>query len=72
MKHEWRKKEKSLYQPRTEPQVVEVPAFKFISISLTDPLLLTLRTTPGHSVDIRTQLDLVRSANKIGGKTNAT
>ncbi len=31
-KYEWRKKEKSLYLPKTKPELVEVPEFKFITI----------------------------------------
>lgn len=33
MKHEWRKKEKSIYIPKAKPEVVDVPSFKFITIS---------------------------------------
>lgn len=33
MKHEWRKKEKALYLPKSKPEVVNVPALKFITIS---------------------------------------
>ena len=32
MKHEWRKKEKSLYLPKASPERVEVPGFNFITI----------------------------------------
>ena len=32
MKHEWRKKERELYLPKTEPVIVDVPEFKFLSI----------------------------------------
>ncbi|MEM7298667.1 MAG: GyrI-like domain-containing protein [Bacteroidota bacterium] len=32
-KHEWRKKEKHFYQPKAKPEVVTVPAFKFVTIS---------------------------------------
>ncbi len=32
-KHEWRKHEKALYMPKTKPQVIDVPAFKFITLS---------------------------------------
>ena len=32
IKHEWRKKEKELYLPRNEPEIVEVPKFNFITI----------------------------------------
>lgn len=31
-KHEWRKKEKELYLPKTKPEIIDVPCFKFISI----------------------------------------
>ena len=31
-KHEWRKKEKAFYQPKTKPEVIEVPAFSFATI----------------------------------------
>lgn len=33
MKHEWRKAEKSIYQPKTEPELVDVPEFKYIVIN---------------------------------------
>ncbi|UTW61140.1 GyrI-like domain-containing protein [bacterium SCSIO 12741] len=32
-KHEWRKKEKSIYQPKTEPQFIDVPSFQFITLA---------------------------------------
>jgi len=32
MKHEWRKKEKAIYIPKTEPMVIEVPEYNFVSI----------------------------------------
>jgi hypothetical protein len=32
MKHEWRKSEKHLYLPKTKPEFLEVPEFKFITI----------------------------------------
>ena len=32
-KHEWRKREKHLYLPTTKPEVVDVPALKFLTIS---------------------------------------
>lgn len=32
MKHEWRKKEKAIYLPKTKPEVIDVPAFNFITI----------------------------------------
>lgn len=31
-KHEWRKKEKSLYLPKNEPEIIEVPKLKFLTI----------------------------------------
>ncbi|PCE66465.1 GyrI-like domain-containing protein [Sediminicola luteus] len=33
MKHEWRKKEKSLYLPKAKPEWVSLPAMRFLSIS---------------------------------------
>lgn len=33
MKHEWRKKEKHIYLPKTTPLVVDVPAYQFLTIS---------------------------------------
>ncbi|MCP4437967.1 MAG: hypothetical protein GY810_03405 [Aureispira sp.] len=33
MKHEWRKKEKAVYLPKNKPMVIDVPVFKFITIS---------------------------------------
>jgi len=33
MKHEWRKKEKGLYFPKTTPVKIEIPSFKFLTIS---------------------------------------
>lgn len=33
MKHEWRKAEKALYLPKTKPEILNVPAQKFITIS---------------------------------------
>ena len=33
MKHEWRKKEKSLYIPGNKPNIIDVPEFNFITIS---------------------------------------
>ncbi len=33
MKHEWRKKEKAIYLPKNKPEIVEVPAYQFITIS---------------------------------------
>jgi hypothetical protein len=32
MKHEWRKKEKQFYLPKTKPAVITIPAFNFIMI----------------------------------------
>lgn len=32
-KHEWRKKEKEFYLPKNKPEIVQVPEFKFVSIS---------------------------------------
>ncbi|MGH1471110.1 MAG: GyrI-like domain-containing protein [Cellvibrionaceae bacterium] len=32
-KHEWRKQEKQFYLPKRKPEVVNIPEFKFISIS---------------------------------------
>ena len=31
-KHEWRKKEKYLYLPKEKPEVIDVPAFRFITL----------------------------------------
>jgi hypothetical protein len=33
MKHEWRKKEKSLYLPKEKPELIEIPNFKYFMIS---------------------------------------
>lgn len=33
MKHEWRKAEKEIYVPKQKPVLVEVPAYKFITLS---------------------------------------
>ncbi len=33
MKHEWRKKEKALYLPKTKPEFVTIPPLKFVTIS---------------------------------------
>lgn len=33
MKHEWRKKEKELYLPKTKPEVINIPEFNFLTIS---------------------------------------
>lgn len=32
-KHEWRKKEKLFYLPKNRPEVIDIPAFKFLAIS---------------------------------------
>ncbi|MDG5492496.1 GyrI-like domain-containing protein [Psychroserpens sp. SPM9] len=32
MKHEWRKLEKNLYLPKAKPEVIDIPAYKFITI----------------------------------------
>ncbi|NQX81376.1 MAG: GyrI-like domain-containing protein [Flavobacteriaceae bacterium] len=32
MKHEWRKKEKSIYLPKTKPETIDIPEYKFITI----------------------------------------
>ncbi len=31
-KHEWRKKEKALYLPKNQPEIITIPEFKFITI----------------------------------------
>ena len=33
MKHEWRKKEKSVYIPKNKPEVIDIPEYKFITIA---------------------------------------
>ena len=33
MKHEWRKKEKDVYFPKTQAEVINVPPFKFLTLS---------------------------------------
>jgi len=33
MKHEWRKKEKTVYLPKTKPELIEIPEYQFVSIS---------------------------------------
>ena len=33
MKHEWRKKEKGLYLPKTQPEFVQLPSLHFVTIS---------------------------------------
>jgi len=32
MKHEWRKKEKSIYLPKNKPEIIDLPKFKFLTI----------------------------------------
>jgi hypothetical protein len=32
MKHEWRKKEKSLYLPKSKPEIIEIPEMKYFTI----------------------------------------
>ena len=32
MKHEWRKKEKEYYIPKENPQLLEIPEFKFFTL----------------------------------------
>ncbi|WP_413665253.1 GyrI-like domain-containing protein [Microbulbifer sp. CNSA002] len=32
VKHEWRKKEKSLYLPKTQPEVIDIPKLNYITI----------------------------------------
>jgi hypothetical protein len=32
MKHEWRKKEKSIYLPKSKPEFIDVPEFQFLTI----------------------------------------
>ncbi|MEZ5071238.1 MAG: GyrI-like domain-containing protein [Bacteroidales bacterium] len=33
MKHEWRKKEKGIYVPGNAPEIVEIPAYRFFTVS---------------------------------------
>ena len=33
MKHEWRKKEKNIYQPKTKPELINIPEHQFIILS---------------------------------------
>ncbi len=33
MKHEWRKKEKGIYFPKAKPELINIPTYKFITIS---------------------------------------
>ena len=32
MKHEWRKKEKNIYLPKTKPEIIKVPEYKYFTI----------------------------------------
>lgn len=32
-KHEWKKQEKAYYSPKAKPEIIEVPAFQFVTIS---------------------------------------
>jgi len=32
MKHEWRKKEKSIYLPKNKPEIIDIPEYKFLTI----------------------------------------
>lgn len=32
MKHEWRKHEKSIYLPKSKPEIIDVPTYKFLTI----------------------------------------
>jgi len=33
MKHEWRKKEKAIYIPKTKPELIDIPEYQFATIS---------------------------------------
>lgn len=33
MKHEWRKKEKSIYIPKQQPELIDIPEYKYITIT---------------------------------------
>lgn len=33
MKHEWRKKEKAVYFPKTQPEIIDVPSYTFLTIA---------------------------------------
>ncbi len=33
MKHEWRKKEKSIYLPKNKPELINIPTYQFITLS---------------------------------------
>lgn len=32
MKHEWRKKEKAIYLPKTKPEIITLPSYKYFMI----------------------------------------
>lgn len=32
MKHEWRKREKGIYLPKTKPEIINIPKFKYLTI----------------------------------------
>jgi hypothetical protein len=32
MKHEWRKKEKHIYLPKSKPEIIDLPSYKFLTI----------------------------------------
>lgn len=32
MKHEWRKREKNIYLPKNQPDIIEVPTFKYLTV----------------------------------------
>ena len=31
-KYEWKKKEKNFYQPKSKPEIIDIPSFKFFTI----------------------------------------
>ena len=33
MKHEWRKKEKAIYLPKNQPELIDIPSYSFITLS---------------------------------------
>ncbi len=33
MKHEWRKKEKAIYLPKTKPELIDIPEYQFVALS---------------------------------------
>ncbi len=33
MKHEWRKKERAIYLPKSKPELIDIPEFQFITLS---------------------------------------